>query len=81
MFCQHFAAKVKPVNGAGQTALMMASLFGREEIVELLVRHGADPALQDYQGNTAENLAQAQGLERVVRILRFHFADKRENAG
>ncbi len=51
---------------------MMASLFGQEEMIKLLLEHGADPQLTDYQGNTATKLAQAQGLSRVVEIIKFH---------
>ena len=60
-------------NLAGQTALMMASLFGRETVVQLMLKHGAKKDLVDRQGNTAEKLAQAQGLSRVVEIVKFHF--------
>lgn len=59
-------------NYAGQTALMMAALFDREEMVRLLLQHGADPALADHQGNTAQSLAQGQGLGRILDIIRFH---------
>ena len=60
-------------NYAGQTALMMASLFGREEIIKLLLEHGANPDIKDNQGNTSLKLAEAQGLSRVVEIIQFHF--------
>ena len=60
-------------NYAGQTALMMASLFGREDIIKLLLEHGANPDLKDNQGNTSLKLDQAQGLSRVVEIIQFHF--------
>lgn len=63
---------VNHINGAGQTALMMASLFGREEIVKLLIQHGADPEIVDYQGNTAESLAQGQGLGQIINIIQFN---------
>jgi ankyrin repeat protein len=52
---------------------MMASLFGgREAIIKLLLEHGVKPDLADHQDNTAEKLAQAQGLTRVVEIIKFH---------
>ena len=60
-------------NHAGQTALMMASLFGRENIIKLLLDHGANPSVMDNQGNTSLKLAQAQGLSHVVEIIQFHF--------
>jgi ankyrin repeat protein len=68
---EHTQCDVDHQNKAGQTALMMASLFGREAIIKLLLEHGAKPDLADYQGNTAEKLAQAQGLSRVVEIIKF----------
>ena len=58
-------------NLAGQTALMMAALFGREAIVQALLDAGADPTIADAQGNTAESLARAQGLSGVVTKIRF----------
>lgn len=63
-------------NYAGQTALMMASLFGHEEMVALLLKHKADPRIKDNRGNTAESLAKGQGLSRVLDIIRFNFFDK-----
>ena len=59
-------------NYAGQTALMMASLFGREVIIKQLLEHGADADLKDHQGNTSAKLAQAQGLNHIVEIIKFH---------
>ena len=56
-------------NYAGQTALMMSSLFGHEEMIKMLLEHGADPQIEDFQGNTAASLAQGQGLTDVVEIL------------
>ncbi|MFC0206371.1 ankyrin repeat domain-containing protein [Novosphingobium soli] len=48
-------------NKAGQTALMMASLFGRSAQVEMLLDKGADPAIRDASGRTAGSVAQGQG--------------------
>mgnify|MGYP001386170771 FL=1 len=59
-------------NYGGQTALMMASLFGREAIIEQLLDAGADPRVVDGQGNTAQSLAAAQGLSRVVTLVKFN---------
>ena len=59
-------------NHAGQTALMMAALFDREEMVEELLAAGADPALTDAAGNTAATLAEGQGLGKMLSVLRFH---------
>lgn len=59
-------------NLAGQTALMMVSLFGREAVIQLMLEHGAKKDLADRQGNTADKLAQAQGLSKVVEMVKFH---------
>ncbi len=59
-------------NYAGQTAIMMASLFGRDNIIEILLEHGANPKIIDKQGNTASKLAQAQGLSKIVEMIKFH---------
>ncbi|MDO9048712.1 MAG: ankyrin repeat domain-containing protein [Methylobacter sp.] len=75
---EHTQCDVNHQNRAGQTALMMASLFGREAIIKLLLEHGAKPDLADHQGNTAEKLAQAQGLSRVVEIIKFHIQSGRD---
>jgi len=70
---ENTACNVNHQNYAGQTALMMASLFGREDIIRLLLEQGANPDLKDRQGNTSIKLARAQGLSRVVEIIQFHF--------
>lgn len=57
-------------NRLGQTALMLAGLFGREPIAELLLRRGADSELLDSRGNSAISLAQNQGQDRFVAKLR-----------
>ena len=66
-------------NHAGQTALMMAALFDRKEMAEDLLAAGADPALADTAGNTAASLAEAQGLGKMLSILRFHSETIRAN--
>jgi ankyrin repeat protein len=48
-------------NRAGQTALMMASLFGRTAQIEMLLRGGADPAILDTAGRSAALVAEVQG--------------------
>ncbi|WP_375595362.1 ankyrin repeat domain-containing protein [Algihabitans albus] len=59
-------------NYAGQTALMMASLFDRIEIAEWLLQQGADPSIADHRGNTAESLARGQGLIEMQELLQSH---------
>lgn len=52
-------------NRAGQTALMMATLFDRAVQVDLLLAAGADPTLADAQGRTAAAIATAQGHDAI----------------
>ena len=56
-------------NRAGQTALMMAALFGRAAQVEMLLAAGADPEIADRAGNTALGLARQQGNEIMAALL------------
>ncbi|MET0365253.1 MAG: ankyrin repeat domain-containing protein [Sphingobium sp.] len=56
-------------NKAGQTALMMASLFGRTAQVDMLMKAGADPKIVDGSGRSAMSVAQVQGNGSVVEAL------------
>lgn len=56
-------------NAAGQTAVMMAALFDRREIIELLLNAGADINAVDAAGNTAAALALVQGNEDLAQWL------------
>ena len=48
-------------NHAGQTALMMASLFSRTRQVDILLAAGADRTIQDAAGRSASSVAAGQG--------------------
>ncbi|MEI4508707.1 ankyrin repeat domain-containing protein [Sphingopyxis sp. CCNWLW253] len=63
------ACDVNARNKAGQTAIMMAALFGRTAQVDMLLEGGADPAIVDNAGRTARSVAAGQGAENVVRQL------------
>jgi len=56
-------------NDAGQTALMMAAMFGQTDVVKLLLVNGANLTLQDHVGNTAMTLAQQQANSQMVALL------------
>ena len=60
-----------PVDAAaqdGRTALMLAAMFNRREIIDLLAQ-GADPARQDARGATALMAAQTMGaVDAVARL-------------
>jgi len=58
-------------NNAGQTALMMASLFNRTRQVDMLLAAGADRTIQDAAGRSARSVAADQGNEPMaVRVKR-----------
>lgn len=63
------SCNVNHQNFVGQTALMMSSLFGQEEMIQVLLDNGADPKIEDLQGNTAASLAQSQGLTEAVQMF------------
>jgi ankyrin repeat protein len=48
---------------------MMAALFGRNDMVSLLIAHSANSVLKDQAGNTAAVLAQQQGNPGMVTLL------------
>ena len=53
----------------GQTALILAVIFGHTNIVRLLVKAGADPAQHDNLGLNAIDWAQRRGLNEALEIL------------
>jgi ankyrin repeat protein len=53
----------------GITALMIAAALGNVKMVRLLLDNGADPALHDNFGATAEVIAQKKGHTAVVDLL------------
>jgi ankyrin repeat protein len=53
----------------GFTALMTASAEGEEQVVRLLLAHGADPDLKDVDGDTAASFARQKGHTAVVQLL------------
>jgi ankyrin repeat protein len=56
---------------AGYTALMECARGGREDMVSLLLAHGADPALKSDDGKSASDLAREQGHAAIAeRLLR-----------
>ncbi len=54
----------------GRTALHWAALLGHEGVVKTLLEQGAQKDLKDEEGNTALQLAQSNGLEEVVLLLK-----------
>ncbi|WP_339939476.1 ankyrin repeat domain-containing protein [Undibacterium luofuense] len=53
----------------GLTPLMMAVLFGKRAVVELLLEQGADAALRNQKGQTAMDLAKQNAREDLIEVL------------
>jgi ankyrin repeat protein len=56
----------------GNTALHGAVLFGQVEMVRWLLDHGAEPALTDYNGKMALELARENGQSTMIKLLEAH---------
>src|SRR4029079_19507426 len=63
-------ADVNETTGGGQTALILAVIFGRTNLVKLLMKAGADPQLRDNLGLNAIEWAQRRGLTEAVALLK-----------
>ena len=62
-------ADVNETTGGGQTALILAVIFGHTNLVKLLMREGADPQLRDNLGLNAIEWAQRRGLTEALALL------------
>jgi Ankyrin repeats (3 copies) len=62
-------ADVNETTSGGQTPLILAVIFGHTNIVELLVRAGADPELRDNLGLNAIEWASRRGSTDALDIL------------
>jgi ankyrin repeat protein len=56
-------------NVSGFTAVMAAAKSGYQKVVELLLKAGANPNIQDNNGRTLLTTVQSRGLGRIVKIL------------
>ena len=62
-------ADVNETTGGGQTALILAVIFGHTNLVKLLVNAGADPQLRDNLGLNAIEWANRRGSREALEIL------------
>ena len=62
-------ADVNETTGGGQTALILAVIFGHTHLVQLLVKSGADPQLRDNLGLNAIEWAKRRGSREALEIL------------
>ncbi len=56
-------------DAGGRTALMLATLQGQGEAVDVLLAHGADPNAADSQGTTPLHAANAAGRQSIATAL------------
>lgn len=62
-------ADVNERTGGGQTALILATIFGHTHLIPLLLDAGADPLLRDNLGLNAVDWAQRRGATEVIDVL------------
>jgi Ankyrin repeats (3 copies) len=62
-------ADVNETTNGGQTALILAIIFGRTNLVRMLINAGADPQLRDNLGLNAIEWARRRGLNEALSIL------------
>ena len=62
-------ADVNETTGGGQTALILAVIYGHTHLVKLLMKAGADPQVRDNLGLNAIEWAQRRGSTDAVAIL------------
>ncbi len=62
-------ADVNETTNGGQTALILAVIFGRTNLVRMLMNAGANPQLRDNLGLNAVEWAQRRGLHEAYAIL------------
>jgi ankyrin repeat protein len=56
-------------NSYGRTPLMIASMYGREEVVESLLKLGANPNLKDNYERTALSFAEENNYTSIEKLL------------
>ena len=66
------ARQVNKADKTQRTPLMIASFKCEEDVVTLLLKHGADPNLADSGGNDAVKLATKTGRRRSRELLEAH---------
>lgn len=65
-------ADVNVANKNGDTALIDAAYFGRNETLELLLKNGAKPEIKNKQGLIAMDVAKKNENKSTVKLLETH---------
>lgn len=72
LMCQNAPRQLNTADFKGQTPLMLVSEAGDTELVGVLLKAGADPDKQDWQGMTALHSAIKSRIDRCVDALLNH---------
>jgi len=64
-----YGANLNLQHGNGGTALMFAAMFGRNDVLQLLLERGANKTILDVRGLSVLDLAAQQGNETAIAIL------------
>lgn len=59
------------------TALMFAAAAGKKEVVNFLLKHGANPSTRNLSGETAHNIALLSNDQEMVRLLGYAMERRR----
>lgn len=70
--CLQEGVDVNYRNEYGQTALFIAVWRGYKDMVELLLRYGADPSITAYGGSSVWSVCAARGDEDIMGLLAGH---------
>jgi len=66
---------INEANWFKQTPLMLAAHYRRIELMKLLIKHGADITLRDYDGDTAIIYAVSKRNYEAIKVLLAHGAE------
>jgi ankyrin repeat protein len=69
-------ADIDAQNEEGNTALHIACIWHRKEIVKLLLEKGADIEIKNYNGHTALSTACFLRYKEIITLLEKHAANK-----
>ncbi|XP_063923281.1 uncharacterized protein LOC135137527 [Zophobas morio] len=64
-----YRRNINDVDNSGQTALFAACFLGHTDIIDLLIKYGADITISDKNGKTPIHVAAERGYHRIVASL------------
>lgn len=63
---------INAVDKENNTALILASKFGYDEIVKILIENGADINIKNNDGKTALDYAEENDYKNIIELLKNH---------